>query len=57
MRFPCNGMKLAGEEISLDEIYPFPHCLLSVNKTIMVMKMMNGFALMVTNLPHLLASY
>lgn len=46
MQFPCNGMKLTGEEISLDEIYPFLHCLLSVDKTVMVMKMMNGFALM-----------
>lgn len=46
MQFPYHGMKHKGEEISLDEIYPFLHCLLSVNKTIMVMKMMNGFALM-----------
>lgn len=46
MQFPCNGMKLPREEIFLDEIYPFLRCLLSANKTIMVMKMMNGFALM-----------
>lgn len=51
MRFPCNGMKLTGEEISLDEIYPSLHCLLSVDKTIMVMKMMNGFALMWLSFP------